>query len=114
MEGLKFLGKPAPEYIGCCGNGEYCNERAGDKDCPCEAKIESLEGAIKEAAELLEKSILEKPIPEFKKWAKTNPAQAINLRNRPGQFVAFLLRKTLGLSPTDNESVVRKTIGERT
>lgn len=92
MNQLKYLGKPAPEYIGCCGNGEYCNERTGDKDCPCEAKIQSLEGAIKEATFLLTKQNNLWP-----KDAQLDWSIRPNRRNSPiKNFVAHLLRKTIG------------------
>ena len=95
MDSLKFLGKPAPEYIGCCGNGEYCNERTGDKDCPCEAKIQSLEGAIKETKDLLLQYHIQYHIenePEVYENATNEPT---DISTDFCEYVASLLRKTI-------------------
>lgn len=93
MNQLKFLGKPAPEYLCCCGYGEYCNERAGVKDCPCEAKIERLEGAIKEAEQLLLAPNISGKLSEV--WKEWN-LSLNTFRGTRHKFVAFLLRKTIG------------------
>lgn len=84
MEGLKFLGKPAPKLvldsIGDDGTKERC---------------EHLEGAIKEAAYLMESrwSVFEEK--KYLEWAAQNHKEQ-DLSKTLFEYMAFLLRRTIG------------------
>jgi hypothetical protein len=95
MQELKYLGNPAPKHspdrMTCSG--------CGDGSCAC--REEHLEGAVKEAAELEETSEREWSFEikkQFSEWSvliRPNKPQGLPR----GKFVAFLLRKTLGVKP---------------
>lgn len=89
MQSLKFLGKPAPDKV------------QGDDMYFVLKRSEHLEGAIKEAAKLLETDLTEWPKSakeEGARWASTYRGlepEMVGLEEEL-EIVAFLLRKTIG------------------